>query len=198
MAKKPKSTSGAASVETPVADLTKAAAKKELAKLAEAICAADAAYYQEDAPHMSDADYDALRQRLNAIEAQFPELKQADSPSDAVGASPVQGFGKITHLKPMLSLDNLFSEEDAADFIARVRRFLNLKDSEEVAVTAEPKIDGLSISLLYENGELTRATRGDGAVGEDVTANIRTLKDVPHKLKGRDIPRRSKCAAKST
>ena len=189
MAKKPKSTSGAAAVETPVADLTKAAAKKELAKLAEAIRAADAAYYQEDAPHMSDADYDALRQRLNAIEAQFPELKQADSPSDAVGASPVQGFGKITHLKPMLSLDNLFSEEDAADFIARVRRFLNLKDSEEVAVTAEPKIDGLSISLLYENGELTRAaTRGDGAVGEDVTANIRTLKDVPHKLKGKGHP----------
>ena len=189
MAKKPKSTSGAAAVETPVADLTKAAAKKELAKLAEAIRAADAAYYQEDAPHMSDADYDALRQRLNAIEAQFPELKQADSPSDAVGASPVQGFGKITHLKPMLSLDNLFSEEDAADFIARVRRFLNLKDSEEVVVTAEPKIDGLSISLLYENGELTRAaTRGDGAVGEDVTANIRTLKDVPHKLKGKGHP----------
>ena len=189
MAKNPKSTSGAAAVETPVADLTKAAAKKELAKLAEAIRAADAAYYQEDAPHMSDADYDALRQRLNAIEAQFPELKQADSPSDAVGASPVQGFGKITHLKPMLSLDNLFSEEDAADFIARVRRFLNLKDSEEVAVTAEPKIDGLSISLLYENGELTRAaTRGDGAVGEDVTANIRTLKDVPHKLKGKGHP----------
>jgi DNA ligase (NAD+) len=189
MAKKPKSTSGAAADETPVADLTKAAAKKELAKLAEAIRAADAAYYQEDAPHMSDADYDALRQRLNAIEAQFPELKQADSPSDAVGASPVQGFGKITHLKPMLSLDNLFSEEDAADFIARVRRFLNLKDSEEVAVTAEPKIDGLSISLLYENGELTRAaTRGDGAVGEDVTANIRTLKDVPHKLRGKGHP----------
>ena len=189
MAKKPKSTSGAAAVETPVADLTKAAAKKELAKLAEAIRAADAAYYQEDAPHMSDADYDALRQRLNAIEAQFPELKQADSPSDAVGASPVQGFGKITHLKPMLSLDNLFSEDDAADFIARVRRFLNLKDSDEVAVTAEPKIDGLSISLLYENGELMRAaTRGDGAVGEDVTANIRTLKDVPHKLKGKGHP----------
>jgi DNA ligase (NAD+) len=189
MAKKPKSTSGAGAGDTPVADLTKAAAKKELAKLAEAIRAADAAYYQEDAPHMSDADYDALRQRFNAIEAQFPDLKQADSPSDAVGASPAQGFGKITHLKPMLSLDNLFSEEDAADFIGRVRRFLNLKDSEEVAVTAEPKIDGLSISLLYENGELTRAaTRGDGAVGEDVTANIRTMKDVPHKLKGKGHP----------
>jgi len=189
MAKKPKSISGAVAGETPVADLTKAAAKKELARLAVAIRAADAAYYQDDAPHMSDADYDALRQRFNAIETQFPELKQADSPSDAVGASPAQGFGKITHLKPMLSLDNLFSDEDAADFIARVRRFLNLKDSEEVAVTAEPKIDGLSISLLYENGELVRAaTRGDGAVGEDVTANIRTLKDLPHKLKGKGHP----------
>ena len=190
MAKSPKAPSGkSASGDTPVADLTKAAAKKELARLADAIRAADAAYYQEDAPHMSDADYDALRQRLNAIEEVFPELKEADSPSDAVGAAPVQGFGKVTHLKPMLSLDNLFSEEDAADFTARVRRFLNLKDSEEVAVTAEPKIDGLSCSLLYENGELVRAaTRGDGAVGEDVTANIRTLKHVPHKLKGKGHP----------
>ena len=184
MAKK-KSTPG----ETPVADLTKVAAKKELAQLAESIRAADAAYYQEDAPHMSDADYDALRQRLNAIEEHFPELKQADSPSESVGSAPVQGFGKITHMKAMLSLDNLFSEEDAADFMGRVRRFLNLKDSEEVAVTAEPKIDGLSISLLYENGELkSAATRGDGAVGEDVTANIRTLKDVPHKLAGKGHP----------
>jgi len=190
MAKTPKSASGkSTSGDTPVADLTKAAAKKELARLADAIRAADAAYYQEDAPHMSDADYDALRQRLNAIEEAFPDLKQADSPSDAVGAAPVQGFGKVTHLKPMLSLDNLFSEEDAADFVARVRRFLNLKDSEEVAVTAEPKIDGLSCSLLYENGELVRAaTRGDGAVGEDVTANIRTLKHVPHTLKGKGHP----------
>lgn len=184
MAKK-KSTSEA----TPVVDLTKAAAKKELAQLAEAIRAADAAYYQDDAPSLTDADYDALRHRLNAIEEHFPELKQADSPSESVGSAPVQGFGKITHMKAMLSLDNLFSEEDAADFMARVRRFLNLKESEEAAVTAEPKIDGLSISLLYENGELARAaTRGDGAVGEDVTANIRTLKDVPHKLKGKNHP----------
>ena len=175
--------------KTPVADLTKAAAKKELAQLAEAIRAADAAYYQDDAPSLTDADYDALRQRLNAIEERFPELKSADSPSESVGSAPVQGFGKITHMKAMLSLDNLFSEEDAADFMARVRRFLNLKETEEVAVTAEPKIDGLSISLLYEYGELTRAaTRGDGAVGEDVTANIRTLKDVPHKLKGKNHP----------
>ncbi|MEZ6028490.1 MAG: NAD-dependent DNA ligase LigA [Hyphomonadaceae bacterium] len=188
---KPKSgeNSGDASGETPAAELTKAAAKKELARLAEAIRAADEAYYQEDAPHMSDADYDALRLRLNAIETQFPDLKQSDSPSEAVGAAPAQGFGKVTHLKPMLSLDNLFSEEDAADFIERVRRFLNLKDSEQVAVTAEPKIDGLSCSLLYENGKLARAaTRGDGAVGEDVTANILTLKGLPHTLKGKGHP----------
>ncbi len=173
------------SSEKPVDKLTKTTATAELKRLAEAIRAADAAYYQDDAPAMTDADYDALRQRLTAIEARFPEMKQADSPSDAVGAAPVGGFGKVTHLKPMLSLDNLFTDEEVSDFIARVRRFLNLKPDEEIAVTAEPKIDGLSCSLLYENGVLVRAaTRGDGAVGEDVTANIRTLKDVPDKLKG--------------
>ncbi len=177
--------------EKPVDKLTKAAATAELKRLAEAIRAADAAYYQDDTPAMSDADYDALRQRLSAIEARFPELKQADSPSDAVGAAPVGGFGKVTHLKPMLSLDNLFADEEVSEFIARVRRFLNLKAEEEIAVTAEPKIDGLSCSLLYENGMLVRAaTRGDGAVGEDVTANIRTLKDVPEKLKDKGHPDR--------
>ncbi|MEY4782765.1 MAG: hypothetical protein RIR41_700 [Pseudomonadota bacterium] len=177
--------------EKPVDKLTKAAATAELKRLAEDIRAADAAYYQDDAPAMSDADYDALRQRLSAIEVRFPELKQADSPSDAVGAAPVGGFGKVTHLKPMLSLDNLFADEEVSEFIARVRRFLNLKAEEEIAVTAEPKIDGLSCSLLYENGVLVRAaTRGDGAVGEDVTANIRTLKDVPEKLKGKGHPAR--------
>ena len=177
--------------EKPVDKLTKAAATAELKRLAEDIRAADAAYYQDDAPAMSDADYDALRQRLSAIEVRFPELKQADSPSEAVGAAPVGGFGKVTHLKPMLSLDNLFADEEVSEFIARVRRFLNLKAEEEIAVTAEPKIDGLSCSLLYENGVLVRAaTRGDGAVGEDVTANIRTLKDVPEKLKGKGHPAR--------
>lgn len=177
--------------EKPVDKLTRAAATAELKRLAEDIRAADAAYYQDDAPAMSDADYDALRQRLSAIEVRFPELKQADSPSEAVGAAPVGGFGKVTHLKPMLSLDNLFADEEVSEFIARVRRFLNLKAEEEIAVTAEPKIDGLSCSLLYENGVLVRAaTRGDGAVGEDVTANIRTLKDVPDKLKGKGHPAR--------
>ena len=175
----------------PVEKLTKAAARAELKKLAEAIRAADAAYYQDDAPSLTDADYDGLRQRLLAIEARFPELKQADSPSDAVGVAVASGFGKVTHLKPMLSLDNLFADEDVGEFVARVQRFLNLKPDDEVAVTAEPKIDGLSCSLLYENGELVRAaTRGDGAVGEDVTANIRTLGDVPAKLKGKNVPAR--------
>ncbi len=177
--------------EKPVDKLSKATATAELKRLAETIRTADAAYYQDDSPAMTDADYDALRQRLSAIEARFPELKQADSPSDAVGAAPVGGFGKVTHLKPMLSLDNLFADEEVSEFIARVRRFLNLKPDEEVAVTAEPKIDGLSCSLLYENGVLVRAaTRGDGAVGEDVTANIRTLKDVPEKLEGKGHPAR--------
>ncbi len=175
----------------PVEKLTKAAARAELKSLAESIRAADAAYYQDDAPSLTDAEYDTLRQRLLAIEARFPELKLADSPSDAVGAAVASGFGKVAHLKPMLSLDNLFADEDVAEFLERMRRFLNLKADDEVAVTAEPKIDGLSCSLLYENGELVRAaTRGDGAVGEDVTANIRTLGDVPARLTGKGIPAR--------
>ena len=178
-----------ASDTKPVEKLTKAAAKAELKSLSEAIRGADAAYYQDDAPTLTDADYDALRQRLLAIEARFPELKQADSPSDAVGVVVASGFGKVTHLKPMLSLDNLFADEEVGEFLVRVRRFLNLAADAEVAVTAEPKIDGLSCSLLYENGVLARAaTRGDGAVGEDVTENIRTLKSVPHKLKGKGHP----------
>jgi len=176
---------------TPVSKLTKSAAAAELKRLGEAIRSADAAYYQADAPELTDADYDVLRVRLAEIEAKFPELKREDSPSEAVGASPVGAFGKVKHLKPMLSLDNMFSDEEVTDFIARVRRFLNLKADEEVAITAEPKIDGLSCSLLYEDGVLVRAaTRGDGAVGEDVTANVRTLRDVPEKLKGRSHPER--------
>lgn len=186
----PKKTS-ATSDAKPVDTLTKAAAQKELARLGEAIRAADAAYYQDDAPSLTDADYDALRLRLTAIEERFPELKQADSPSDAVGVAPAGAFGKVTHLKPMLSLDNIFEDADVGDFLARVRRFLNLGADAEVAMTAEPKIDGLSMSLLYEDGVLVRAaTRGDGAEGEDVTVNIRTLKDVPEKLKGRKHPAR--------
>ncbi|MEQ1609091.1 MAG: NAD-dependent DNA ligase LigA [Hyphomonadaceae bacterium] len=177
--------------ETPISKLTKAAAKAELNKLGEAISAADAAYYQNDAPDLTDAEYDTLRNRLNAIEEKFPDLKHADSPSQKVGAAVAQGFGKATHLKPMLSLDNLFSDGEVGELIARVRRFLNLKADEEIGVTAEPKIDGLSCSLLYENGALVRAaTRGDGAVGEDVTANVRTIGDAPEKLEGNGYPAR--------
>lgn len=180
-----------ASDPKPVDKLTKASATAELKRLAGTIRAADMAYYQDDAPTLTDADYDALRQRLTAIEERFPELKQADSPSDTVGATNTSGFGTVAHLKPMLSLDNIFEDAEVGDFIARVRRFLNLAADAEVAVTAEPKIDGLSMSLLYEDSVLVRAaTRGDGAEGEDVTANIRTLKDIPEKLKGKKHPAR--------
>ncbi len=175
----------------PVEDLTKKQAEAEWSRLVEAIRSADAAYYQDDAPELTDADYDALRQRLLAIEAGFPELATEDSPTQSVGAAPAGGFGKIEHLKPMLSLDNLFDEEEASDFIARIRRFLGLNADETIAFTAEPKIDGLSCSLLYEKGKLVRAaTRGDGRIGEDVTANVRTIKSIPDKLKGKDWPER--------
>src|SRR6476661_7142942 len=172
-----------------VADLTKAQAKVEHKRLALEIEGHDRRYYQEDAPKISDAEYDALRQRSNAIEARFPELVTSDSPSQKVGAQPSGRFAKVRHALPMLSLDNAFAETDVVDFVARIRRFLKLGDDDEIAFSAEPKIDGLSMSLRYESGELvTAATRGDGAVGEDVTANIRTLEDVPKKLKGRNVP----------
>ena len=131
----------------------------------------------------------ALRERNKAIEARFPELVRADSPSKRVGAAPARGFAKVRHAVPMLSLDNAFAEDDVRDFVARIRRFLKLGDDDKIAFSAEPKIDGLSMSLRYEGGErVTAATRGDGAEGEDVTANIRTLKAVPQKLKGRHVP----------
>jgi DNA ligase (NAD+) len=169
--------------------LTKAQAKVELKRLALEIENHDKHYYQEDAPKISDAGYDALRQRFNAIEARFPELVTSDSPSQKVGAQPSGRFAKVRHAVPMLSLDNAFAEADVLDFVARIRRFLKLGEDGKTAFSAEPKIDGLSMSLRYEGGELvTAATRGDGAVGEDVTANIRTLEDVPKKLKGRNVP----------
>src|SRR5436309_4604263 len=172
-----------------LAQLTKAQAKVELKRLALEIESHDKHYYQQDAPKISDAQYDALRQRFNAIEARFPELVGSDSPSQKVGAQPSGRFAKVRHAVPMLSLDNAFAETDVIDFVARIRRFLKLGDDDRIAFSAEPKIDGLSISLRYEAGELlTAATRGDGAVGEDVTANIRTLEDVPKKLKGRNLP----------
>jgi len=170
-------------------DLTEAQAKTELKRLAREIASHDKRYYQQDAPIVTDAEYDALRQRNATIEARFPELIRADSPSRRVGAAPTGRFKKVRHAVPMLSLDNAFAEQDVVDFVARIRRFLKLDENERIDFSAEPKIDGLSMSLRYENGELvTAATRGDGAEGEDVTANIRTLKDVPQKLKGRNVP----------
>jgi DNA ligase (NAD+) len=173
----------------PVEKLSPAEAEAELARLAETIARHDRLYYQEDAPEVSDAEYDALRQRNAAIEARFPELVLEDSPSLRVGAAPAAAFAKVAHLKPMLSLDNAFDDADARDFAARVRRFLKLDSDTAVEMTAEPKIDGLSANLLYEKGRFVRgATRGDGSVGEDITQNLRTLKDVPQRLKGADAP----------
>jgi DNA ligase (NAD+) len=171
-----------------VPKLSEAQAKAEHARLEAEIGAHDRRYYQDDAPTVSDAEYDALRQRYNAIEVRFPQLRTAESLSAKVGAAPSGRFAKVRHALPMLSLDNAFSEEDVVEFVQRIRRFLRLPDDETIVFTAEPKIDGLSMSLRYEEGEfVTAATRGDGSVGEDVTANVRTLKDVPHKLKGRNI-----------
>ncbi|WP_373002544.1 NAD-dependent DNA ligase LigA [Hyphomonas sp.] len=173
----------------PVETLTPVEAEAELARLAEAIREADEAYYRNDAPEIADAEYDALRQRNLAIEAQFPELKREDSPTERVGAGPSDGFTKAAHAAPMLSLDNAFTLEDVDDFVGRIRRFLGLAETEEVPITAEPKIDGLSLSLTYEKGKLIRAaTRGDGQIGEDVTANARTLDDIPQRLKDAGWP----------
>ncbi|NGX99282.1 MAG: NAD-dependent DNA ligase LigA [Candidatus Afipia apatlaquensis] len=175
--------------KTPVALLTPKQANAEHARLATDIAAHDKRYYQQDRPSITDAEYDDLRRRYNAIEERFPELRTLESLSLKVGAAPSGRFKKVRHAVPMLSLDNAFAEQDVADFVGRIRRFLKLGDTEAISFSAEPKIDGLSMSLRYQDGELvTAATRGDGAEGEDVTANIRTLHDVPHKLKGRNIP----------
>ena len=172
----------------PVADLTILEASAELAQLAQDIAKHDQAYHEQDAPLISDAEYDALRLRNEAIEARFPELIREDSPSRRVGAAVAEKFGKIRHAVPMLSLANGFSDEDVRDFVGRIRRFLNLEDGEPVEITAEPKIDGLSISLRYENRKLVQAaTRGDGFEGENVTANVMTIAQVPKQLKG-DAP----------
>ena len=160
-------------------------AAEELKRLAAEIAEDDRRYYREDAPTVSDADYDALRRRNAAIEARFPSLIRDDSPSVRVGSEISEKFGKIRHALPMLSLDNAFSDEDVADFAKRVRRFLKLEDDAPLAITAEPKIDGLSLSIRYEAGEMvSAATRGDGTTGEDVTRNARTIVDIPNRLKG--------------
>ncbi|WP_193338115.1 NAD-dependent DNA ligase LigA [Devosia beringensis] len=173
----------------PVDDLTEPEADAELARLALAIAAADIAYHQKDAPEITDAAYDALRRRNDAIEQAFPHLVREDSPSLSVGAPPAEGFAKVRHAVPMLSLAKAYTDEDVVDFISRGQRFFERDRDLDIAFTAEPKIDGLSASLLYENGVFVRgATRGDGAVGEDITANLRTIKDIPEKLAGSGWP----------
>ncbi len=170
----------------PVEDLTREQAAAELARLAKEIAHHDDLYYRKSAPAISDAEYDALRQRNEEIEKRFPDLVRPDSPSKRVGAKPEAGFAEVRHAVPMLSLNNAFTREDVADFIARIRRFLGLKDGDGIELVAEPKIDGLSASLRYEKGKFVLgATRGDGAVGENVTENLRRVRDVPHQLKGR-------------
>ena len=173
----------------PVENLTREQAAAELARLAAEIAEHDRLYYVESAPSISDADYDLLRRRNEAIEARFPDLMRADSPSRRVGAGPARGFATVRHAQPMLSLQNAFAEEDVRDFVARIRRFLGLAADAPVELVAEPKIDGLSISLRYEQGRLVLgATRGDGYQGEDVTANLRTVRDVPERLAGGHHP----------
>ncbi len=166
-----------------VADLTRDTATVELARLADILTEANAAYHRDDAPALTDADYDALKRRNAAIEARFPDLGREDSPSEQVGAAPAEGFGKIRHALPMLSLGNAFDAAEVADFDTRIRRYLDLEPDAPLAYVAEPKIDGLSLSLRYEHGALVHAaTRGDGTVGEDVTANARTIADIPQTL----------------
>jgi DNA ligase (NAD+) len=170
--------------QRPVETLEEAEAQQELAALAAEIAHHDDAYHRRDAPEISDAEYDALVRRNRAIEARFPELVRADSPSRKVGAEAAEGFAKLRHGVPMLSLDNAFSDADFAEFAASVRRFLRLEAEERLVFVGEPKIDGLSINLLYEDGAFIRgATRGDGAEGEDVTRNLLTLSDLPRRLK---------------
>ena len=171
-----------------VSDLSETEAAEELAGLADEIAGHDLRYHQQDAPTISDAAYDALKRRNSEIEARFPQLMRDNSPSLRVGAPRAEKFSPVEHGIPMLSLDNCFSDEETAEFEARVRRFLRLPE-EEIAYTAEPKIDGLSASLRYERGRLVQgATRGDGRVGEDVTQNLRTIKDIPGRLTGSGWP----------
>jgi len=175
--------------QTPVDQLTREEAAEELARLAKVIAHHDYLYHQLAAPEVSDADYDALIARNRAIEARFPDLQRIDSPSHRVGAPPAPGFKKVKHRTPMLSLDNAFTADDVADFLNRIRRFLQLPTDQAVEMVAEPKIDGLSASLHYQDGQfILGATRGDGSEGEDITANLRTVKGIPLILQGENIP----------
>ncbi len=172
-----------------VSDLERDQAEAELARLALEIAEHDQRYYAQDDPSVSDAEYDKLRRRNDAIEARFPDLVRADSPSLRVGTGPSRQFSKVRHAVSMLSLGNAFNDEDVVDFEARIKRFLSLEEDAELAFTAEPKIDGLSISVRYENGKLVQAaTRGDGFEGENVTENILTIKELPHKVDAKDFP----------
>ena len=165
--------------------ISEAEAANRLMRLAKLIAHHDKLYHDQDAPEISDADYDALVRENRELEERFPQLVRADSPSKRLGAAPTTVLAKVTHARPMLSLENAFSEDEVADFSARIRRFLNLSPDAVVAMTAEPKIDGLSCSVRYERSELVlAATRGDGAVGEDVTPNVRTISDIPKRLSG--------------
>jgi DNA ligase (NAD+) len=185
MAKKPAKRAKAPAPSEPASETVEA----EIARLSAEISHHDALYYRDDAPEISDADYDALRRRLKALEDRHPEFKRPESPSDKVGAPPVGAFGKILHEVPMLSLANAFDDQDVTDFVQRVRRFLNIGEGDALDITAEPKIDGLSISIRYENGRLVQAaTRGDGTEGENVTANVKTIKEIPLVLKGSAVP----------
>src|SRR5690348_14569412 len=164
-------------------ELTEADAANRLMRLAKEIARHDKLYHDQDAPEISDADYDALVRENRALEERFPQLVRADSPSKRLGAAPTTALAKVSHARPMLSIDNAFSDEEVAEFVARVRRFLALPADEQIAMTAEPKIDGLSCSLRYQKGELVlAATRGDGTVGEDVTANVRTIGEIPERI----------------
>src|SRR5208282_2535193 len=167
------------------AKLTVAKARAEHARLGAEIAQHDRHYHGEDQPTISDAEYDGLRRRYTALEAAFPQLAGADSESRKVGAAPVEKFAKLRHAVPMLSLGNIFADEEVEEFCARVRRFLGMAEDAPLAMVAEPKIDGLSCNLRYENGELVQAaTRGDGFEGEDVTANVRTIAVIPKSLRG--------------
>jgi DNA ligase (NAD+) len=174
-----------------ISGLSEAEAQAELARLADAMAQAEREYFQDDDPAISDADYDALKRRNLAIEARFPHLVRHDSPNARVGAPISAQFAPVEHGVPMLSLDNAFDDADVAEFAARIRRFLRLSEEDELAFTVEPKIDGLSANLRYENGVLVQgATRGDGRVGEDITANLRTVSDIPERLAGSGWPER--------
>ena len=176
---------------TPPEALSRDEAERELERLAQELKRHDELYYNQSAPEVSDSEYDALRRRNDAIEARFPDLKRSDSPSERVGAPPASSFAKVRHGRPMLSLGNALDDDDLAEFEGRVRRFLNLAEDEPVALYGEPKIDGLSATVHYQDGKLVLgATRGDGETGEDVTENLRTLRDLPQMLTGAAVPER--------